>query len=75
MSLECAPITGHVPADACRNCGTIIPPAEPVLVKFHRCYYCGRYDPCGSSWRTLVLSGAVIAAMSAFTAWWGQSLL
>lgn len=75
MSLDCPPMAGRSPESACRACGTIIPAAEPVLVKFRRCHYCGRYNPFGSNWRALALPGAIVAAMSALTAWWGQSLL
>ena len=59
----------------CRACGTRIPHDEPVLTNFRRCYYCGRFNPAGINWRSIMIPAALIAGMTALTAWWGNALL
>lgn len=60
----------HGAGAECRSCGTPLPPAEPILVKFQRCYYCGRHRPLGSKW-TLSTMPVIIAAMIGLLAiWW-----
>jgi hypothetical protein len=60
----------HGVAAECRSCGTPIPPAEPILLKFQRCYYCGRHHPLGRNW-TLTTVPVIIAAMIGLLAiWW-----
>jgi hypothetical protein len=58
------------PGAECRSCGSPIAPDEPILVKFQRCYYCGRRHPHGSKW-TLATAPAIIAVVAGLLAiWW-----
>ncbi|MGD9924421.1 MAG: hypothetical protein AB7V13_23705 [Pseudorhodoplanes sp.] len=56
----------------CRSCGTPVPTADPIFVKFQRCYYCGRHHPLGGKW-TLTTVPVILAAMVGLLAiWWTQ---
>jgi hypothetical protein len=61
---------GHDASAQCRSCGTAIPHSEPILLKFQRCYYCGRHHPLGRNW-TLTTVPVIVAAMIGLLAiWW-----
>ena len=50
-----------------------IPHSEPILLKFQRCYYCGRHNPFGADWRSLVAPALVVTVLAALTMWWRQT--
>jgi hypothetical protein len=54
----------------CRSCGTSIPLSEPILVKFQRCYYCGRHHPLGPDWTLTTVPVIVVAVIGLFAIWW-----
>jgi hypothetical protein len=57
-------------ARPCVSCGTAIPPGEPILVKFRRCYYCGRHNPLGASWKTRAAPAVLLAAAGLVAIFW-----
>jgi hypothetical protein len=54
----------------CRSCGTPIPPADPILVKFRRCYYCGRHRPLGNNWTLTTVPVIIAAVIGLLAIWW-----
>lgn len=54
----------------CRACGTTIPLNEPILVKFRRCFYCGRHDPLGASWTNTTAPVVIAALIGLIAIWW-----
>jgi hypothetical protein len=56
----------------CIGCGTSLPLREPILVKFHRCYYCGRHRPLGSGRRNRTAPVLIAAAFGLIALWWTQ---
>lgn len=54
----------------CRGCGTSLPRSDLILQKFQRCYYCGRHNPFGGDWRSLVTPAVVLGAIAAAGFWW-----
>ncbi len=56
----------------CSGCGTKIPLREPILLKFHRCYYCGQHRPFGSEWRTRKAPVFIAATIGLIALWWTQ---
>ena len=61
-------------ADCCA-CGTSIPVTDLILEKFQRCYYCGKHNPFGTNWKSLLTPIVVITAMTALTVWWSRTPL
>jgi hypothetical protein len=57
----------------CRSCGTSLPLSDMILRKFQRCYYCGRHNPFGADWRSLVAPALVVTVLAALTMWWRQT--
>ena len=62
----------HDAGRECIGCGTCIPLAEPILVKFHRCYYCGQHHPHGSEWRNRTAPVLIAAAIGLIALLWTQ---
>jgi hypothetical protein len=58
---------------ACRACGTPLPADDLILVKFRRCFYCGRYNPLRANRKALLTPLALVAAATALTVWWSQT--
>lgn len=56
----------------CCSCGTSIPLSDIILTKFQRCYYCGRSNPFGTKWRSLLTPIVVITVMTIVTVWWSK---
>ncbi len=56
----------------CTGCGTALPVSEPILVKFHRCYYCGRHNPLGPVWKLRTAPAIIAAAIGIIAIWWTQ---
>ena len=63
---------GHDGGRECIGCGTAIPSNEPILVKFHRCYYCGRHRPFGSEWRTRTAPVVIAATIGLIAVLWSR---
>jgi hypothetical protein len=59
-------------ASECRSCRTPIPPAEPILAKFDRCYYCGRYRPLGRNWTLTTVPVIAVAVIGLVALWWAN---
>ena len=57
----------------CSSCGTSIPLSEPILVKFQRCYYCGRSHPFGGVWKGRTTPVIVVAAVAFLAIWWTRA--
>jgi len=57
----------------CRSCGTALPFSDLILQKFQRCYYCGRHNPFGAQWQSLVTPALVVAAIAAVGILWRQT--
>ncbi len=62
----------HDARGQCIGCGTSLPLAEPILVKFHRCYYCGQHGPLGSGRRNRTAPVVFAAAIGLIALWWTQ---
>lgn len=56
----------------CIGCGTSLPVSEPILVKFHRCYYCGQHHPLGSGRQNCTAPVILAAAIGLIALWWTQ---
>lgn len=56
----------------CIGCGTAIPLSEPILLKFHRCYYCGQHRPFGSAWRTRTAPVVIAATIGLIAVLWSR---
>jgi hypothetical protein len=63
---------GHEAHGECIGCGTSLPLSEPILVKFHRCYYCGQHRPLGSGRRDRTAPVVIAAAFGLIALWWTQ---
>lgn len=63
------------PRGECCSCGTSIPLSDLILQKFQRCYYCGKSNPFGTKWKSLLTPIVVITAMTVLTIWWTQAPL
>jgi hypothetical protein len=57
----------------CRSCGTPIPPSDPILVKFRRCFYCGRHRPHGNNWTLTTVPVMILAVIGLLAIWWTHS--
>jgi hypothetical protein len=57
----------------CRCCGTSLPLSDIVLQKFQRCYYCGRHNPFGAGWRSLIAAAFAVTLAAALAMWWKQT--
>lgn len=64
---------GHDSGRECIGCGTAIPLDEPILLKFHRCYYCGQHRPFGSEWRSRTAPVLIAATIGLLALWWTQT--
>ncbi|NWG26676.1 MAG: hypothetical protein HXY30_20040 [Pseudorhodoplanes sp.] len=73
--LEGVQAHAHDPSGTCRTCGTSIPLSDLILEKFCRCYYCGKANPFGANWKTVLPPAVVLAALAMLTTWWKQALL
>ncbi len=62
----------HDAGRECIGCGTCIPLTETILVKFHRCYYCGQHHPLGSEWRNRTAPVLIAATIGLIALWWTQ---
>lgn len=56
--------------ERCRGCGTSLPFSDLILRKFQRCYYCGRHNPFGGDWRSLITPAIIVTAIAAVGVWW-----
>ena len=54
----------------CRSYGTSIPSSEPILVKFQRCYYCGRHHPFGRLWLNSTAPVVIVAVIGLIAILW-----
>jgi hypothetical protein len=62
----------HDSSRECIGCGTAIPLNEAILLKFHRCYYCGQHHPFGSEWKTRTAPVLIAAMIGLIALWWTQ---
>lgn len=60
----------HDAGRECIGCGTPIPLTETILVKFHRCYYCGQHHPHGNAWRNRTAPVLIAAAIGLIALLW-----
>ncbi len=56
----------------CIGCGTQLSLSEPILVKFHRCYYCGQHGPLGRGRANHTAPMMIAAAIGLIALWWTQ---
>jgi hypothetical protein len=62
----------HEAHGECIGCGTQLPLAEPILAKFHRCYYCGQHHPLGRARKNHTAPVLIAAAIGLIALWWTQ---
>lgn len=63
---------GHEAHGDCIGCGTALPLSEPILVKFHRCYYCGQHHPLGRGRANHTAPVLIAAAIGLIALLWTQ---